>query len=402
MATSEQQVASPTAELASKKKTAPGPLPQSTNSGLELASTADEKLLRIAELGLGRGVDATEPSPWSKKSPFQVRYVTSDSIIATDEGGSLQTYEREIASLTTVHTDLKASISAPAQAPVDLNLEGEFSRSVSSNRKAVGKQIINRTVSFRADFNEIPQGAPTDSYDMNTGSVIRDLYKSGATPGPVPLAHYTFEQRLAEWIMERVVQRQESEDSCANGDDIDAVQMPNIKGVEPIKDLANFLKTACKKARECVYEDCISFVRHFHVTHYVSAIQLGASHYRVLSENEYYKKVNASGTFGYDAVAKLLSSATYTKKTTFKASETRQIGEIIDDKVERGSNNEAVVGIKIQPIHSLVKLRYLHLALQRALEVYIEEQRDTTCKISRTCSNSGNLCMYVHNWWKAN
>ena len=70
----------------------------------------------------------------------------------------------------------------------------------------------------------------------------------------------------------------------------------------------------------------------------------------------------------------------YTKKTTFKASDTRQVGEIIDDKVKRGSDDEAVVGIKIQPIHSLVKLRYLHLALQQALEVYVEEQRDTTCK----------------------
>ena len=342
----------------------------------------NEELSRISELGLGRGVDATDPSPWSRKSSFQVRYVTLDRIITTNEGGALQTYEREITSLTTVQTTLKASISAPTQAPIDLHLEGECSRSISSTRKAIGKQVINRTISFKADFNEVPQDVPKDSQDTNTGSVSRDLYTRANST--LPVAHFTFEQRLAEWIMDRVVQRRESEiDSAHNtqiGNDIDTTQLLKIKCVEPITDLANFLKTASKMERESIFDDCISFIRHFRITHYISAIQLGASQYRVLSENEYYRKISTGGTFGYDAVAKLLSSAAYTKKTTFKASDTQQVGEIINDKVKRGSDEEAVVGIKIQPIHSLVKLRYLHLALQQALEVYVEEQKDTTCK----------------------
>ena len=377
MATNEQKIVPD--QPANKKE------PASSSCTVDLITTSgpiiNEELSRISELGLGRGVDATDPSPWSRKSSFQVRPVTSDGIITTNEGGALQTYEREIASLTTVQTSLKASISAPTQAPIDLHLEGEYSRSISSTRKAIGKQVINRTISFKADFNDVPQDAPKDSQDMNTGSVVRDLYTSGASA--LPLAHFTFEQRLAEWIMDRVVQHRESEFDSAHmqiGDDTDATQLLNIKGVDPVKDLADFLKTASKKGRESIFDDCVSFIRHFRITHYVSAIQLGASQYRVLSETEYYRKISTEGTFGYDAVAKLLSSATYTKKTTFKASETRQIGEIIDDKVKRGSDNEAVVGIKIQPIHSLVKLRYLHLALQRALEVYMEEQRDTTCK----------------------
>ena len=349
---------------------------------LGLTTITDEEIKRITELGLGRGVDATEHSPWSKKSPFQVRYITSDSIITTDEGGALQTYERDIESLTTIQTNLKASVSAPNQVPIDLNLEGEFSRSVSSTRKAVGKQIINRTLSFRVDFDDVPQSAPTNSRDTNTGTIARDLYVfSITTPQKAHLAHTTFEQRLAGWILERIMQRKESDGDSARAHIDDGTDMIEVEGVDPVRDLANFLKTASKKARECVANDCVSFVRHFRITHYVSAIQLGASQYRVLSENEYYNKVSAGGTFGYHAVAKLLSSTTHTKKTTFRASETRQLGKIVNDKVERGSNNEAVIGIKIQPIHSLVKLRYLHLALQRALEVYIEEQRDTTCKL---------------------
>ena len=378
MATIDQKIESD--QPANKKESAEAPSSCSVNLTASGPIT-NEELSRISELGLGRGVDATDPSPWSRKSSFQVRYVASDGIITTNEGGALQTYEREIASITTVQTGLKASISAPTQAPIDLHLEGEYSRSISSTRKAIGKQVINRTISFKADFNDIPEDAPKDSQDTNTGSVFRDLYSRENST--LPVARFTFEQRLAEWIMDRVVQRRESEldsEHTQIGDDADAAQLPKIKGVEPTKDLAHFLKTASKEERESIFDDCVSFIRHFRITHYVSAIQLGASQYRVLSENEYYKKISTEGAFGYDAVAKLLSSAAYTKKTTFKASDTRQVGEIIDDKVKRGTDDEAVVGIKIQPIHSLVKLRYLHLALQQALEVYVEEQRDTTCK----------------------
>ena len=89
-----------------------------------------------------------------------------------------------------------------------------------------------------------------------------------------------------------------------------------------------------------------------------------------------------------------MSSESYSKKTTFKASDTRQIGKIINDRVERGSYDEAVVGIKIQPIHTLVKLRYLHLALRRALLDYVDEQGDTTCKLSTDADNSWYLIVY--------
>ncbi len=51
---------------------------------------------RMIEMGLGRGVDATDASPWVSKSSFQVRRVTFDSVIGTEEGGALQSYEREI------------------------------------------------------------------------------------------------------------------------------------------------------------------------------------------------------------------------------------------------------------------------------------------------------------------
>ena len=344
----------------------------------------------MIDLGLGRGVDATLASPWSMKSSFQVRQVTLDNIIGTEEGGALQAYEREISSVTTQQSTLKSSISVP-QAPVTMSLEGEYSRSSSSTRKAVGKQVINRTISFRADFDDIPQGMINDAGgpskpgkemdDTDTGSASTNLY-ADLRRGSVAIVQtqFTFEQRLAEWILERVLQRWEKACAQARESGSPEPKRPTIIGVNPLADIAEYLKTASTDDKKSVFNDCTNFVRHFRITHYVSAIQLGAAEYRVLSENEYYKKVSTSGTFGLEAVAKFVSSESYSKKSKVKASDTRQIGKIIKDKVERGSYDEAVVGIKILPIHTLVKLRYLHLALRKALLDYVDQQGDTTCK----------------------
>ena len=363
--------------------------PTVTSSGPAKPAITGDEVSRMIDLGLGRGVDATLASPWSMKSSFQVRHITIDNIIGTEEGGALQAYEREISSVTTQQSTLKSSISVP-QAPVAISLEGEFSRSSSSTRKAIGKQILNRTISFRADFEDVPQGVVNNNDDdkkshleddTDTGTAPSNLY-SGLIGGTTPTnaqARFTFEQRLAEWILERVLQRWEKEIFEADGDQPQP-KRPNIVGVDPIADIADYLKTASKDDKKNIFSDCVSFVRHFRITHYVSAILLGASEYRVLSENEYYKKISTGGTFGLEAVAKFVSSESYSKKTTFKASDTRKIGKIINDKVERGSYDEAVIGIKIMPIHTLVKLRYLHLALRRALLDYVDEQGDTTCK----------------------
>ena len=398
--TQQKQTTEQTKEVTStKKKKNTTTMSTATSSGKARPVITEDEVPRMIDLGLGRGVDATLASPWSTKSSFQVRAVTKDNIIGTEEGGALQAYEREISSVTTQQSTLKSSISVP-QSPISISLEGEYNRSASSTRKAVGKQVINRTISFRADFDDIPQAAVHDEGksinlkevdDTDTGSATGNLYAGLRGESTMTLqAGFTFEQRLAEWILERILQRWEKESLKVSEDDPQP-KKPNIAGVDPVADIADYLKTASSEEKKSVFNDCSSFVRHFRITHYVSAIELGAAQYKVMSENEYFKKVSTSGTFGLEAVAKFVSSESYSKKTTFKASDTRQIGKIVNDKVERGSYDEAVVGIKIQPIHTLVKLRYLHLALRRALLDYVDEQGDTTCKLSnnhlyrRTC-----------------
>ena len=395
MATQEQQKTEQTKKIATKssggkKTTTPAP----TSSGKAKPVITEDEVARMIDLGLGRGVDATHASPWSMKSSFQVRQVTLDNIIGTEEGGALQAYEREITSVTTQQSTLKSSISVP-QAPIAVSVEGEYSRSSSSTRRCVGKLVLNRTIAFRADFDDVPQGVHDDDgpskrgkemEDSDTGWATTNLYAGlRRTSIAAVQTEFTFEQRLAEWILDRVLQRWDNACSQARQSGNPEPKRPTIIGVDPVTDIAEYLKEASAEDKKNVFHDCTNFVRHFRITHYVCAVQLGAAEYRVLSENEYYKKVSSSGTFGLEAVGKFVASESYSKKSKVKASDTRQIGKIINDKVERGSYDEAVVGIKIQPIHTLIKLRYLHLALRRALLDYVDQQGDTTCKFNHYC-----------------
>jgi len=364
------------AKTKTKSKSAPPAIP----GPKALAVITAEEVGRVLDLGLGRGVDATDPSPWYNKSSFQVRRVTIDNILGTEEGGSLQSYEREVSSVTTQQTNLKASVAVP-QAPVSLGLEGEQSRSVSTTRKAIGKRVINRTISFASQFDDLAQSS---SLSEQTEAAQKDtiapkvVYPSAAEKREVMEDIITFEERLSKWILERIVSRVElakrlEEKSVPT-------EMALIKGINPMEDLSNYLNAVdCDGAKQIV-SDCSDFVEHFRITHYVSSITLGAAAYRILSETEYLNKVSAKGTFGAEAIANLALSESFSKKTVKKASDVRKIGRIVGENVARGTYDEAVIGIGILPLHQLVQLRFLHLALRKALLDYIEIRGDTSCE----------------------
>lgn len=117
---------------------------------------------RIVDLGLGRGVDITKTSPWLEKSSFQVRRVDVENIIGTEEGGSLQNYEREIVSIQDQQCELKASITVP-KSPVTIGVDAEMARSHAARRRSIGKKVVNRTISYRADFHDAPKSSTGDA-----------------------------------------------------------------------------------------------------------------------------------------------------------------------------------------------------------------------------------------------
>ena len=72
----------------------------------------------------------------------------------------------------------------------------------------MGKKVINRTISFRADFEDLPQSTTTDPSaakmeaipGSNTYSV--SMEKSNQTESVAnSQSNLTFEERLAKWIL---------------------------------------------------------------------------------------------------------------------------------------------------------------------------------------------------------
>ena len=55
-------------------------------------------------------MDATNPKPWLNKSAFQVRDVTKDNIIGTEEGDLLQSFVNEVESTQQLQGTLGASV----------------------------------------------------------------------------------------------------------------------------------------------------------------------------------------------------------------------------------------------------------------------------------------------------
>ena len=388
------------------------PAKKTTTSKKAPAVLTSAEIDRMIDLGLGRGIDSTNPKPWHNKSAFQVRRVTAESVLGTEEGGSLQSFEREVTSVLSHQTNLKASVIVP-QAPVQIGIDAEQSRSVSSTRRTVGKKVINRSVSFRGDFSDVPfVNNERDStvrtlsrtYDNAPGAVrsdadtsrslrlLRDPTEPEADESVADMLkeYLTFEERLSKWITKRILQRQELN---AQRDRAAGKPVGNPKFVmndslpnDSLSVFSRFVYDSNEEERKKILHDCYDFVTHFRITHYVSSIELGATEYRVFSETDYNSSIGAGGSLAIEKLANLSISHKSTSRKLKRASDVKTIGKVsTDGKVGRGTHDEAVVGIRVEPIATLVQLPFLRLAMQRSLVHYMDEQGDSSCKFDFLC-----------------
>ena len=380
--TTEQQQQTEQTEKDGGKKCDSKPAPAGRKPKKAEAVLTKDEIQRVIDLGLGRGVDATNPKPWLNKSSFQVRRVAIENVIGTEEGGALQSYEREVTSVQTNQTDLKASVAIP-QSPVTIGVDAEQSRSVSSRRRAVGQKVTNRTISFRADFEDAPSSSTTNpEHARREASIRRGCFSLMSETVEDAESALTFEERLSRWIMQRVNQRREMRviEENAAGRPFESKAIERQDSVDSVSDLASVLYSASNEERKAILKDCRDFVHHFRITHYVSAIELGAAEYRVLTETEYYNRIGAAGSLGVESIGSAAIKETVSWKKTNKQSDLKRIGVIDDGFVARGTYDEAVVGVATQPISNLVRLRYLQLALRKALLDYMQEQGDSSGK----------------------
>ncbi|XP_019850062.1 PREDICTED: uncharacterized protein LOC109580917 [Amphimedon queenslandica] len=319
---------------------------------------SEEEIYRYVDLGLGCGVDGTSRKPWLNKTSFQARHVTFDNIIGRDEGGAMQGYEKEISSFQALQCEITTSIDRPNK-PLTIGADSELSRSVNSSRRAIGRQIINRTISFKDDFVDAPHSDETISEKTGGSSDIQN--------------HWNFEQRLAHWIIQRLKASWQQPQSVTTS--VSAVKLlppltlptETVKGNCPLTDLLFVIEQHRKPDLQLIIKGCEEFLDYFRVTHYVSAIELGAAEYQVFTEHEYQ--------YSDDVLAKMESYLSGKKHAPSKMM-IKRIGTFTSDKVEHGSYGEAVVNIAIKSILTLVKTDFLHEAMSTALLKYFDSQKD--------------------------
>ena len=230
-------------------------------------------MLEFQDRGLGRGVDATNPTPWLNKRAIQVRKVFYEDIIGTEEGNLYQGFINEVESTRHFQTSLSASV--PANRLVSLGIDSELSRSYSVSQKSVGRKIITRTLSFRANFDRPSHEDEEDE----------------------------FEHRLSNWIVrESDVKKEEKRfrEEQELGRRPSIVAKPNKLTEIEIKGSKGSAKRFSPE--EC-FELCYDFVSTFSVTHYVHSLELGASHYRVMSLEEYFTKFSNKAKLGAGQMA---------------------------------------------------------------------------------------------------
>ena len=319
---------------------------------------SEDEIYRYVDLGLGCGLDGTSRKPWLNKTSFQARHVTFDNIIGRDEGGAMQSYDKEIASSQALQCEITTSLDRPNK-PLPIGADSELSRSVNSSRRAIGRQIINRTISFKDDFVDAPHSDETISEKTGGSSNIQN--------------HWTFEQRLAHWIIQRLKASWQQPQSVATS--VSAIKLlpslilptETVKGSCPLTDLLFVIEQHRKPDLQLIIKGCEEFLDYFRVTHYVSAIELGAAEYRVLTEDEYQ--------YSDDVLAKV-EGYLNEKKSPSKLM-IKRIGTFTnDDKLERGSYGEAVVNVAIKSILTLVKTDFLQEAMSTALLKYFDSQKD--------------------------
>lgn len=352
-----------------------------------------EDHVRYARWGLGLGIDITKPRPWLQKSSFQVREIskTMENIIETDHGGFLQVCKEEIHSTATKHAEIKAGVKIP-DLPLNLGVGAEYTRSTISSKSIRGTKIKNRTISFRMGFDDVPQPLPekesccTEQRDSTSSAteqdtqlnstqdvkkktvvqekeaVLETIAKKGDTPEPddssKPMASKPFEKRLYKWLNDCHKSR--------NGD--------HMSQTMSLQDMIRNEDNRIKK-------DITHFVQCVGVTHYVSAIQLGAHVYGGVTEKERNKGTKAGANVSLTALnhgsIETSGSLAVTKKWTQKKSEQIKLGRITKDKDKKKhvtEENEAVIACEVVPIATLVKDPYLHEALKTSVEKYIESQ----------------------------
>ena len=340
-----------------------------------VAVMSPEEIDHFQDLGLGRGIDSSDPRLWKNKSPMQIREVSKDlrNIIGTDESGIKHNYEKVVSSLRTQQAKIQTSLSDPSSI-VKIGLDAHYSQSTTSTVIVKGTKVQTRTISFRHEFDDLPRSDAS----VPARALIHSVKDNG---------FYTFENNLSGWILEQLLAKQK-EGTIPPTPDIRKLegetamdklsqfteQVHNVESIE-----AKVIETACR-----------DFVFNFGITHYVSSVELGAMKYSVESNQTRSTQAGAGGNVGATSTAVSASASASANVVTNLMKRTKDVQEIgyFNDKgvVRRDTSDEAVIGFHIQPLSKLIRLPLIQIAMKVAIEIYLKSKTDESSKNICVCA----------------
>ena len=316
---------------------------------------------RYHELGLGRALNVTDPEMWKNKSSFLVRKVHPclENVIGTEDCSVLESYKKEVSTFSMQQQQFRIAVSDPA-IQVKIGMDEHYSTSSSSTKLIIGKKIETRTISFMFHPDDVP--------------LYSDIEKAGISAPSMFLSDHicSFEGDLCTWILKRMADRELK----ANKTPEESVT-PCDQAVYELSAKMMALTTDTDW-REKIISDCTDFVKTIGVTHYISAIKLGACHYLSKTTSTKQERLGAGASVGASPYVEGYLSGFLAKTGLFRKEEEKKIGRIDDEHetVER----EAVIGFQIQPLHQLVRIQLLQMALRKAIKEFIKKKEDKSGK----------------------
>lgn len=310
----------------------------------QILETTDRKVedavVRFRDLGLGRGLDVTNTEMWKNKTSGGMREISPDlsNVNTTAEGGAREYYQEVNSSLAACQDEILLSMSDPTMHKVRIGTYNHLSDNTFTNKITVGERISTRTISFSDDYLETKTPNYSDS---------------------------VFEMRLCRLIYKRMHPKSEDQDPTFQNDPISALSK-YIRKLQHEKNLA---------VLQDIASTCNDYVCNTGITHYISAIELGALRYNTYTLSEYQKKVGSGvGVMGGPLAPTTITGPQATRKVEQLTYRTA-IGKMSKGTVRKNTRDETVISFQILPIYQLVKLQHVRVALTKAVKDYIQRNR---------------------------
>ena len=181
------------------------------------------------ELGLGRGINVTHSDMLKSRSPCLVRQAgpSLENVISTKESGTLERYEKEVATVSGQLKENRHSLHNPT-ALMKLVIDEQYTQSSCSTKLIKGKKIEKHTISFKSHFDDIQLYDTIDTATIDAPDCF--LPKD---------SDYSFEKHLASWFLKCIHDREKlnGQDTKNSPDNV-----PDTGGESQVKKLAAKLK----------------------------------------------------------------------------------------------------------------------------------------------------------------